>query len=125
MSLKSRLKHFEVNMNLREKEPVQEWRERVKRNEEMESLYPDIAQGDLQACIRYCLLCEESIVDEAHDYRDVIVEVAAMKGCYEPSYEDETVVDVIYHNLKATYKYLEEKEKVLNTKEPILKIWDF
>jgi hypothetical protein len=41
---------------------------------------------------------------------------------YEPNYKDETETDVWYHNLKARYKYLEDKGKVSNTKEPVLKI---
>ncbi len=38
-------------------------------------------------------------------------------------YEDETELDVWYHNLKATYIYLEEKVKLPNTQEPVLKRW--
>ncbi|MGG7618972.1 hypothetical protein [Bacillus coreaensis] len=91
----------------------------------MDSLYPAIEEGDLQACIRYCQLCEESVVDRTYSYRDVFIKVAAMNEGYEPNYEDETETDVWYHNLKATYKYLEEKVKNPNTKEPILKIWNF
>lgn len=124
MSLKSRLKHLEQNIKPKGKDPVQEWRESNKRNEEIESLSPAIEEGDLQACIRYCQLCEESIVDRTYVYRDVFIKVAAMNGGYEPNYEDETKTDVWYHNLKATYKYLEEKVLNQNTKEPVLKIWN-
>jgi hypothetical protein len=123
MSLKSRLKHLEQNMKPKGKDPVQEWQDRVKRHEEMESLSPAIEEGDLQACIRYCQLCEESVVDRTFSYRDVYIKVAAMNEGYEPRYEDETGIDVWYHNLKATYKYLEEKGKDQDTKEPVLKIW--
>lgn len=123
MSLKSRLKHLELNIKPKGKDPVQEWRERVKRNEEMETLYPAIEEGDLQACIRYCQLCEESVVDRTYHYRDVIIKVAAMNEGIEARYEDETELDVWYHNLKATYKYLEEKEKFPNTKKPVLRKW--
>lgn len=41
-------------MKLKGKDLVQEWRERIKRNEEMDSLYPAIEESDLKACIRYC-----------------------------------------------------------------------
>lgn len=41
---------------------------------------------------------------------------------YEPRYEEETGIDIWYHNLKATYKYLEEMGKVPNPKEPVLKM---
>ncbi|MDQ0976736.1 hypothetical protein QFZ31_006788 [Neobacillus niacini] len=125
MSLKSRLKHLERNIKPKGKDPVQEWQDRVKRHEEMESLSPAIEEGDLQACIRYCQLCEESVVDRTYYYRDVYIKVAAMNVGCEPRYEDETGIDVWYYNLKATYKYLEEKGKVANTKEPALKIWKF
>jgi hypothetical protein len=124
MSLKSRLKHLELNLKPKENDPVQEWRERVKRNEEMEGLYPAIEEGDLQACIRYCQLCEESVVDRTYYYRDVIVKVAAMNEGYEPRYEDETELDVWYYNLKATYKYIEDRVKDPNTQEPVLKTWN-
>ncbi|WP_307595974.1 hypothetical protein [Priestia megaterium] len=123
MSIKSRLRHLERNIKPKRKDPVQEWRERVKRNEEMESLEPAIAEGDLQACIRYCQLCEENVVDRTFSYRNVYIKVAAMNEGYEPRYEDETGIDVWYHNLKATYKYLKEKVKVPKTKEPVLKVW--
>ncbi|WP_071461360.1 hypothetical protein [Bacillus massilinigeriensis] len=123
MSIKSRLKHLERNIKPKGKDPVKEWRNRVKRHEEMESLTPAIEEGDLQACIRYCQLCEESVVDRTFSYRDVYIKVAAMNQGYEPRYEDETGIDVWYHNLKVTYKYLEEKVKVPNTKEPVLKNW--
>ncbi|WP_077620366.1 hypothetical protein [Bacillus sinesaloumensis] len=123
MSLKSRLKHLERNIKPKGKDPVQEWQDRVKRHEEMESLSPAIEEGDLQACIRYCQLCEESVVDRTFAYRDVFIKVAAMNGGYEPSYEEETEIDVWYHNLKETYKYLEEKVKVPSIKEPVLKKW--
>ncbi|MBZ5751272.1 hypothetical protein [Metabacillus rhizolycopersici] len=101
MSLKSQLKHLERNIKPKEKGSVQEWRERFKRNEEM-----------------------ESVVDRTFSYRDVYIKVAAMNEGYEPRYEDETGLDVWYHNLKATYKYLEEKGKVPNTREPVLKNWN-
>lgn len=45
-----------------------------------------------------------------------------MNEGYEPRYEDETELDIWYHNLKAKYKYLEEKVKIQNTKESILKV---
>lgn len=51
------------------------------------------------------------------------IKVAAMNEGYEPSYEEETEIDVWYHNLKATYKFLKEKGKVLDKKEPSLKKW--
>jgi esterase/lipase superfamily enzyme len=123
MSLKSRLKHLEQNIKPKGKDPVQEWQDRVKRHEEMESLSPAIEEGNLQACIRYCQLCEESVVDRTFAYRDVFIKVAAMSGGYEPRYEEETGIDVWYHNLKATYKFLKEKGKVLDKKEPGLKKW--
>ncbi|MFJ5762981.1 hypothetical protein ACIQAA_28455 [Neobacillus sp. NPDC093182] len=122
MSLKSRLKHLERNIKPKGKDPVQEWQDRVKRHEEMESLSPAIEEGDLQACIRYCQLCEESVVDRTFSYRDVYIKVAAMHEGYEPRYEEETGIDIWYHNLKATYKYLEEMGKVPNPKEPVLKM---
>jgi hypothetical protein len=123
MSLKSRLKHLERNIKPKGKDPVQEWLDRVNRHEELESLSPAVEEGDLQACIRYCQLCEESVVDRTFSYRDVYIKVAAMNEGYEPRYEEETGIDVWYHNLKATYRYLEEKVKVPNTKEPVLKNW--
>lgn len=123
MSLKSRLKHLERNIKPKGKDPVQEWKDRVKRHEEMESLSPAIEEGDLQACIRYCQLCEESVVDRTFSYRDVYIKVAAMNGGYEPRYEEEKGIDVWYHNLKATYKYLEEKTIFPNTMVPVLKVW--
>lgn len=123
MSLKSRLKHLERNIKPKEKDPVHEWRESVKRNKELESLELAVEGGDLQACIRYCQLCEESVVDRTFCYRDVYIKVAAMNKGYEPEYKEETSIDVWYHNLKATYKYLVEKAKIPNTKEPVLKVW--
>jgi hypothetical protein len=83
MNLKSRLKHLERNIKPKGKDPVQEWQDRVKRNEEIESLSPAIEEGDLQACIRYCQLCEESTVDRIFSYRDVYIKVAAMNQGYE------------------------------------------
>ncbi|WP_042454626.1 hypothetical protein [Neobacillus dielmonensis] len=124
MSLKSRLKYLERNIKPKGKDLVQEWQDRVKRHDEMESLSPAIEEGNLQACIRYCQLCEESVVDRTFAYRNVFIKVAAMNGGYEPRYEEETEIDVWYHNLKATYKYLNEKVKVPHTQEPELKIWN-
>ncbi|MET3320658.1 UNVERIFIED_ORG: hypothetical protein ABIC97_003759 [Peribacillus simplex] len=60
----------------------------------MESLSPAIEEGDLQACIRYCQLYEESVVDRTFSYRDVYIKVAAMNQGYEPRYEGETGIDV-------------------------------
>ncbi|MEB2492963.1 hypothetical protein SOP93_17545 [Peribacillus frigoritolerans] len=42
----------------------------------MESLSPAIEEGDLEACIRYSQLCEESVVDRTFSYRDVYIKVA-------------------------------------------------
>ncbi|MCO0598068.1 hypothetical protein NGI46_11405 [Peribacillus butanolivorans] len=59
----------------------------------MESLSPAIEEGDL-SYIRYCQLCEESVVDRTFSYRDVYSKVAAMNQGYEPRYEGETGIDV-------------------------------
>jgi hypothetical protein len=82
MGLRSRLKHLERNIKPKEKDSIQEWHERIKRNEKMESLSPAIKEGDLQACIHYCKMCEESVVDRTFSYRDVYIKVAARnEGC--------------------------------------------
>ena len=68
-------------------------------------------------------MCEESVIDRAYYYRDVFIKVAAMNESYESRYEGESELDVWYHTLKATYKYLEEKVRVPNANEPIIKTW--
>ncbi|MCM3364743.1 hypothetical protein ACTQ5K_22485 [Niallia sp. Sow4_A1] len=123
MSLKSRLNNLEQNIKPKEKDPAQDWNERLRRQEEIDSLSPAIEQGNLQACIRYCELSEETILDTLYSYRDVYIKVAAESRGEEPNYTKQISMDIWYQNLKATYRYLKEKAVSPDTKEPILKVW--
>jgi hypothetical protein len=132
MGLRSRLNKLEQDIKPKEKDPIQAWMEHIARIEEMESLFPHVIMGDLQACIRYCDLSNqgekwkdngEGMLDSLYQYRNVFIDHAAKEKKVKSDYETETSLDVFYHNLKATFRYLEAKAEDPEAKEPGLKVF--
>lgn len=122
MGLKTRLNNLEQSIKPKEKNPVEEWRQRVQRMEELDNLHFSILEGDLQACIRACQLEDENIVDRSYAYRDAYVTIVAEREGLHPDLESENSIDVWYQNMKATYRYLEARAADPQAKEPNLKI---
>ncbi|MFD2926287.1 hypothetical protein [Halobacillus naozhouensis] len=122
MSLNARLNKMEKGLQSKARERKEEkrltWQERMERDKELEELEPLVHQGDLEACIRYCRLSEEHVIDRLYSYRDVFIKLAEGSKADLKGYNS---LDVWYENLKATYMYLGAKEKDPETTfEPVL-----
>ncbi|URT72719.1 hypothetical protein [Cytobacillus firmus] len=132
MSLKSRMNKLDKYLKPKGKDPKQEWREDMVRLDEINSLFYDVILGDLKACIRYVELENQGkkwrnnavgLFDSVMQYRKVFIEHAANKKGVKPDYEREYSLDVWYHNLKDTIRYLEARTDDPQAEEPNLKVF--
>lgn len=119
MGLKTRLNKLEQNIKPNGNDPKKGWLNRMKKHEELDSLYPAVLQGDLKACIRYCNLLGEKELDSLYNYRDTFIQIVEGKG-HKVDYSQFREFDVWYKNLKTTYRYLEAKAADPEAKEPVL-----
>ncbi|PKF85647.1 hypothetical protein CW306_26630 [Bacillus sp. BA3] len=129
MPIKSRIKKLEEKVGvLKEKTPQQLAIERYEKmqadEKEMNELYMPVISGDLEACIRHCEIESEDSLDRLYFYRDVFIKSAARELGEVPEYQEVDCLDVWYQNLKATFRYLEAKEKDPEAKPPKLPITD-
>lgn len=129
VGIKSRIKKLEEEVGvLKEKTPKQLWKESYEQmqaeEKEMNELYGPVISGDLKACIRHCEIMSEDSLDMLYFYRDVFIKSAAREVGEVPDYNEITGFDIQYQNLKATFRYLEAKEKDPEAKPPKLKITD-
>ncbi|MED3861112.1 hypothetical protein [Priestia megaterium] len=115
MSLKARMKKVvAASKDLKKETPrekaMREYEERKRKSEQMAVNIHPCSCGDLEACLKYAEVTSEETSNTLYEYRDALIEVAAMQRGEEPNFEALYMEDVLQVNIKKVYRYLEEKQ---------------